>query len=95
MQIKLPPENVDLMLNEGGFEISCRSENQIEATKSYDYGKVHMILKREKSRYLLQERFHWLANFHFERGLRPQRFFDSKNVIDFAEKYVTPYAESK
>lgn len=95
MQIKLAPENVEQMLNSGQFKISQRSENQIEATKPFDYGKIHMRLKREKSNYLLQERYHWLANIHFERGLRPQRFFDSKKVHEFAEKYVTPYAKSE
>jgi hypothetical protein len=95
MQIKLAPENVEPMLNSGQFKISQRSENQIEATKPFDYGKIHMRLKREKSNYLLQERYHWLANIHFERGLRPQRFFDSKKVYEFAEKYVIPYAKSE
>lgn len=95
MQIKLAPENVESMLKSGEFEISQRSENQIEATKSIDYGRIHMRLKRERSQYLLQEHYHWLANIHFERGLRPQRFFDSKKVHEFAEKYVIPYAESK
>jgi len=93
VQVKLKPENLEPMLQSGKFEISQRSENQIEAFKPHDYGKIHMRLKREKSRYSIQERYHWIANFHFERGLRPQRFFDSKKVHTFAEKYVIPFAE--
>ena len=95
MQVKLSPENVELMLQSGEFEVTQRSENQIEAKKPFHYGRIHMRLKREKSRYTLQDRYHWVANIHFERGLRPQRFFDTKKVHEFAEKYVIPYAESE
>jgi hypothetical protein len=95
MQIRLAPENLESMLSSGQFDISQRSENQIEATKPVGYGKINMRLKRERSQYLLQEHYHWLANIHFERGLRPQRFFDSKKVHEFAEKFVIPYAESE
>jgi hypothetical protein len=95
VQVKLSPKNVEPMIKSGKFEITQRSENQIEAEKSFDYGRIHMILKREKSRYTLTDRYHWVANVHFEKGLRPQRFFDSKKVHEFAEKYVIPYAESK
>lgn len=95
MQIKLASESVEKMLKRGEFEISYRSENRIEATKPLDYGRIYVRLKREASRYLIQERYHWLANIHWERGLRPQRFFDSKKVHEFAEKYIMPYAHSK
>lgn len=95
MQIRLTPENVESMLKGGEFEISQRSENQIEATKPLNYGRIHMRLKREKSRYTLEDRDHWLVNIHLERGLRPQRFFDSKQVHEFAEKYVLPHSGLK
>lgn len=95
MQTKISPENVEKMLQKGKFEVSYRTANQIEAKKPFGYGRIHMRLKREKSRYSMQERYYWLASFHFEKGLRPERFFDSENVSDFAENYVLPYAETK
>ena len=95
MQVKLKPENLEPMLQSGNFEISQRFENQIEAFKSFDYGRIHLRMKREKSRYLLKEKYHWVVNFHFEIGLRPQRFFDSQKVHEFAKKYIRPYVKSE
>lgn len=95
MQVKLSPKNVEPMLKSGDYEIAFQSENQIVVTKPFNYGRIHIRLKREKSRYSLQERYYWLANISFQKSLRPKRFFDSKDVHEFAEKYVIPYAESK
>lgn len=95
MQLRLSPENVEPMLQKGEFEISQKSENQIEAFKPFDYGRIHMRLKREKAGYFLRDNYHWVAAFHLEIGLRPKRFFDSAKVHEFAEKYIIPYAKSE
>lgn len=94
MQFKLSSENVQKMLDNGKFEISQQSKGQIVVTKNLDYGRIQMRLKREESRYTIKTHHHWLANIHYEQGLRPQRDFDSKEVQKFAEEYVKPYAES-
>jgi hypothetical protein len=91
MQIKLNPENVDLMLTEGSFDILYRSENQVEAAKPINYGRIHMVLRRLNAPYRLNDNYYWIANFHFEKGLRPQRFFNSHEVQEFAEKYLLSY----
>jgi hypothetical protein len=94
MQIKMASENVEPMLKSGEFEISYRSESQIVATKPIDYGRIHMRLKLQSPRYSLQERHYWLANIHFERGLRPQRIFDSNKIKEFVDQYIRPYTKS-
>jgi hypothetical protein len=93
MQLRLSPENVEPMLQQGKFEISQKSENQIEAFKPFDYGKIHLRMKRKKAGYLLKDSYHWVAAFHLEIGLRPKRFFDSPKVHEFAKKYVIPYTK--
>jgi hypothetical protein len=92
MQIKLNPEKVDLMLSNGSFDILFKSENQIEAIKPYDFGKIHMRLKREKTRYSLKENYYWVANIHYELGVRPNRYFESQKVQDFVKNFVQPYS---
>ena len=91
MQIKLPPENIDNMLNNARCEINYRSENLIVAKKSFDHGKISIRLMRYSPNYLLNERYYWLANIHFEFGTRPQRLFNSDQVIEFVQKFVKPY----
>jgi len=91
LQMRLPIEAVKPMLEEGDFQVYTLSENMIEAFKSYDNGKIHMRMKRENSKYSLEDHFFWVANFHFEHGIRPARIFESDLVRDFAEKYVIPY----
>ena len=83
------------MLQNGEFEISQKSENLIEAFKSFDHGKIHLRMKRKKSRYLLQENYSWVAAFHLEIGVRPKRFFDTPKIHEFAEKYIIPYVQSE
>jgi hypothetical protein len=78
MQIKLPPKNIEKMLKNAECEISYRSKNK---------------LKRQRVNYVLKERYYWLANIHFERGTRPQRLFESKEVIKFIKKHVEPYIQ--
>ena len=95
IQFKLQPEKVTEMLDKGKFKISQRSENQIGATKPLDYGRINVRLKREESKYTIKMHHHWLANIHYEHGLRPQRDFDSKKVQQFAERYLKPYAETE
>lgn len=95
MQVKLSPENVEPMLQQGKFKVSYRSENQIVAFKPSNYGKIHMRLRRVKSRYSLEDRFWWVGNFHFEKGLSPQCFFDSQEVQEFAKNYVFSFVKSK
>jgi hypothetical protein len=91
MQIKLPPKNIEMMLKNSECEISYRSKNLLVAKKTFDYGMIHIRLKRQKVNYVLKERYYWLANIHFEKGTRPQRLFESNQVIEFIEKYVEPY----
>ena len=91
MQVKIFPEQLELMLQNGDFNIIHQSKNLIEATKTFDNGIVRMRMKRENQQYSLKESYHWHVGFHFERGIRPQRYFDSKKVHNFAENYVTPY----
>ena len=91
MQIKLPPKNIEKMLKNAKCEISYRSKNLIVTKKTFDYGRIYIRLKRQTVNYVLKERYYWLANIHFERGTRPQRFFDSNKVIEFVQKYVKPY----
>ena len=93
VQFKLPPENVEKMLDNGKFEVYQRSENQIAATKPLDFGKIKLRLKREQSRYSIEMHHHWLVNVHYEYGVRPQRDFDSKKVKEFSNNFVKPYAE--
>lgn len=91
--MKLPIEAIDPMLGAGHFKVSARSENMIVAVKSFDGGKIHMRLKRENSKYSLQDHYYWVANFHYEYGIRPARIFESDTVRNFAKKYVTPYVK--
>ena len=93
MQIRVTIEGVDPMLGAGHFEVSARSENMIEAFKDFDNGKIQMRLKRENSKHSLKDRFHWIANFHYEHGIRPARIFEFDTVRDFAKKYITPYVK--
>jgi hypothetical protein len=83
------------MLQNGKFKVSYRSENQIEAFKAFNHGRIHLRIRREKARYFIRQKYHWIANFHFEIGLRPKRYFDSPKVHEFSERYVTPYAIAK
>ena len=91
LQIKLSTEAVEPILEKGDFQVSARSENMIEAFKTIDSGKIHMRLKRENSKYSLKDRFYWVANFHYEHGIRPARIFESDIIRDFAEKYIIPH----
>jgi len=59
--MKLPIEAIDPMLGAGHFKVSARSENMIVAVKSFDDGKIHMRLKRENSKYSLQDHYYWVA----------------------------------
>ena len=93
MQKRLSAESIESMLGDGHFEISARSEEMIEAFKDFDNGKIHMRLKRENSKHSLKDRFHWIANFHYEHGIRPARIFEFDTVRDFAKKYITPYVK--
>ena len=93
MQIKLPPKNIEKMLKNSKCEISHRSKNLIVAKKTFDYGRIHIRLKRQRVNYVLKERYYWLANIYFERGTRPQRLFDSNKIIEFIENYVEPYIQ--
>jgi len=93
MQIKLPPKNIEKMLNNVKCEISHWSKNLIVTKKTFDYGRIHIRLKRQRLNYVLKERYYWLANIHFERGTRPQRLFDSNKVIEFIENNVEPYVQ--
>ncbi len=92
MQVKLDPDKVNMMLNNGSFDILFKSENQIEAIKSYDYGKIHMRLKREKSRYMLKDKYWWIVNIQYELGVRPKRYFKSEKVQEFVKNFVQPYS---
>jgi hypothetical protein len=95
MQLKLLPENVEPLLKKGKFKVTQKSENQIEAFKPFDHGRIHLRMKRVKTPYLLEDNYWWAATFHLEIGLRPKRFFDSPKVHEFAEKYIVPYSKSK
>ena len=95
MQKRLSAESIESMLGDGHFEISARSEEMIEAFKDFDNGKIHLRIKRENSKYSLEDRFFWVANFHYEHGIRPSRIFESYTVQDFAEKYVAPYVKQR
>lgn len=92
MQVKIFPEQFELILQNGDFNIIHKSENLMEATKTFDNGTICIRMKRENSHYSLHDRHRWRVSFHFERGIRPQRYFDSKKVHDFAKNYITPYA---
>ena len=91
LQMRLPIEAIDSMLNAGDFKVSWHSENMMEAFKAFNNGKIHMKLKRENSKYSLKDRFYWVANFHYEHGIRPARTFESDLIRDFAEKYIIPH----
>jgi len=88
LQMRLPIEAVEPMLEKGDYNVSARSENMIEAFKDFDDGKIHMKLKLENSKYSLEDHFYWVANFHYQYGIRPARIFESDIVRDFAEKYL-------
>lgn len=87
-------ENVEMMLKNSEYEIFQESKQQIVATKPFNYGRIHIRLKRKSPPYLLKERYYWLADIHFEKGLRPQKIFDSNEIRQFVDKHIRPYAES-
>ncbi len=96
MQIRIPPESIKTMLDNAGCEISHESEKQVMAVKRMNYGRIYIRIKRQAVPYAqtLEKRYYWLADIHFEKGLRPHRLLDSKEVRDFVERYVKPFTDS-
>ncbi len=96
MQIRIRPESIKTILDDAGCEISHESEKQVVAVKRVNYGRIYIRIKRQAVPYALEpeERFYWLADIHFEKGLRPHRLFDSKEVRVFIERYVNPFTDS-
>jgi hypothetical protein len=90
MQIRVPHESIKVMLNNAGCEIVHASEKLIVAVKPMNAGRIHIRLKRHAVQYSLSERYYWLADIHFEKGLRPTRLFESREVRVFVERYVKP-----
>ncbi len=88
MQAKIPSELVNPILERAGCEIIHKTERQIVAIKPIGYGTIHIRFKRHELAF--GDSCHWLADIHFERGLRPSRKFDSNEVKQFIEKYVKP-----
>jgi len=60
-----------------------------------DEGRIHIRLKRNAVRYPLKERYYWLADIHFEKGLRPIHLFESREVREFVKKYVKPFTKAE
>ena len=79
------------MLENARCEVVAESEKQIVAVKRMNDGRIHIRLKRNAVRYSLKERYYWLANIHFEKGLRPTHLFESREVREFVKKYVKPF----
>ncbi len=94
MQIRIPAESIKAMLDKAGCEISQESQEQIVAVKPTNNGRIHIRLKRYAARYSLKERHYWLADIHFEKGLRT-RLFESKEVREFVKKHVKPFTKAE
>lgn len=90
MQVRIPSGSVKALLSNAGCKILRESEKQIAAVKPINDGRVVIRVKRQSARYALEERYYWLADIHFERGIRPTPFFDSREVRDFIKLYVEP-----
>ena len=95
MQVKVSSEAIESILENAECQISQRSEKQVVALKHMNYGNIRIRFKRKALPYLLEKRNYWLADIHFEKGLRPQRYFDSQEVKDFVKEYVKPPNSSK
>lgn len=91
MQVRIPPGSVKALLSNAGCKILRESEKQIAAVKPTNIGRVVIRVKRQSAPYALEERHYWLADIHFERGILPTPFFDSKEVRDFVKRYVEPF----
>ncbi len=89
MQFKVMPSQVEKIISESGSTAYARGEGYIFAVKPVNDGHLRIRIKQPNEPYNAQ--YYWLCCIHFEKGLRPLRFFDSEEVKQFAEKYVQPY----
>ena len=83
------------MLENAGCQVVAESEEQIVAVKRMTEGRIHIRLKRNAVRNSLKERYYWLADINFEKGLRPTHQFESKEVREFVKKYVKPFTKAE
>lgn len=89
MQFKIPPKCVETIIEESESEVYARGEGYVYAVKPVNYGQLRIRIKQPSSPYSARQ--YWLCTIHFEKGLRPNRFFDSTEVNEFAEQYIKPY----
>jgi hypothetical protein len=89
MQVKIIPTCVDMIISGVRSHVYARGANYVYALKPVDNGQLRIRIRPPRDPY--QAQHYWLCNIQLERGLRPTRTFDSKEIIDFAERYVQPY----
>ncbi|MGD8545762.1 MAG: hypothetical protein PVH12_06255 [Candidatus Bathyarchaeota archaeon] len=95
MQVKVSLGEIESIIKNSECKISHRSENHVVAFKRMNNGAIHIRFKQKTKPYLLEERSYWLADIHFEKGLRPKCYFDSPEVKDFVKEYVRPFSSSE
>jgi hypothetical protein len=89
MQFKILPKHVETIIEAMESKVYARGEGYIHAVKPVNYGQLRIRIKQPSSPYSAQ--LYWLCTIHFEKGLRPNRFFDCTEVNEFAEQYIRPY----
>jgi hypothetical protein len=89
MQFKVKPSKAETIITESGSTMYARGEGYIFAVKPVNGGLLRIRIRQPSEPYNAQH--YWLCSVHFEKGLRPNRFYDSSEVIEFTEQYVRPY----
>jgi hypothetical protein len=90
MQFKIHPMHVKTIIEDSGSSVSSKSERYVFAGKPTNNGVLRIRMKQPRDPYNAQH--YWLCTVHFERGLRPNRYFNSAEVKKFAEQYIQPYS---
>jgi len=83
------PSKAEKIVTESGSTLYTQGEGYVFAVKPVNDGQLRIRIKQPSDPY--NAKIYWLCNIHFEKGLPPNRYFDSDEVKQFAEKYVQPY----
>ena len=89
MRLKVVPNLIDEILENAGCEVTAKGERLISAVKPMNYGRLRIRLRRPNRPY--EAAYYWYCDVHFEHGLGPNRYFDSKEVRVFLDTYVKPF----
>jgi hypothetical protein len=80
---------VKTIIEDSRSSIYARGEKYVFAVKPINNGILRIRIKQPRDPYRAQH--YWFCTIHFERGLRPNKYFDAAEVKEFAEQYIQPY----